>query len=97
MRALAPADISVAARALFCLPEAAREYAITRIVNEAEVADRYRKRLDRGHPLYGNGSLEGAARCRPLADPKSLSDREYLSCLAIVLDALLERRRAMHR
>ena len=97
MRALAHVDISVAARALLCLPEAARENAIIRMVDEAEAADRYRKRLDRAHPLWGNGTLEAAARNRPLAAPKSLSDSDYLSCLAIVLDALLARRRVRHR
>ena len=62
MRALAHVDISVAARALLCLPEAARENAIIRMVREAEAADHYRKRLDRAHPLWGNGTLEAAAR-----------------------------------
>ena len=97
MRALAPADISVAARALLCLPEAAREPAITRMVSEADAADRYQKRLGHGHPLWGNGTLEAAARNRPLAAPRSLSDGDYLSCMALVLDALLAHRCARHR
>ncbi|MDH3262591.1 MAG: hypothetical protein OEM24_01180 [Paracoccaceae bacterium] len=97
MRALAPVDISVAARALLCFPGAARELAIARMVKEAEAADRYRKRLGRGHPLWGNGTLEAAARNRPLATPKSLSDCDYLSCLALVLDALLTHRHINHR
>lgn len=97
MRALAPADISVAARALLCLPETARETMIACMVSEAEAADRYRKQVGRSHPLWGNGTLESAARNRPLAAPRSLSDSDYLSCLALVLDALLARRRAGNR
>jgi hypothetical protein len=97
MRALAPADISTAARVLLCLPEEARGAAITRMIDEADAADRYRKRLGQGHPFWGNGTLEAAARHRPLAAPRSLSDAGYLACLALVVDALLAHRLEIHR
>lgn len=92
MRALAPADISAAARVLLRLPEAVRAEAMARMVGEAEAADRYRKRLGRAHPLWGNGTLEAVARARPMAVPRALSDGEYLSCLGVVFDALIARR-----
>lgn len=96
MRALAPADISAAARALLRLPESARVEAMARMVREAEAADRYRKRLGSAHPLWGNGTLEAVARARPMAPPQSLGEPDYLSCLGVVLDALLARRTAHH-
>ena len=92
MRPLAPADLSLAARALLPLPEPARKTAILRLIGEAEAADRYRKRLGRAHPFWGNGSLEAAARCKVLAAPQSLSNPDYLCCLALVLEALVRRR-----
>jgi hypothetical protein len=96
MRHIAPSDLSAAARALLALPEPARTAAAARLVAETEAADRYRKRFGRSHPLWGNGTLEGAARGRPLAEPRSLSDTEYLSCLAAVIDAILVHRGQLH-
>ena len=92
MRHVAPPDLSTAARALLALPAPARAAEAARLVAETEAADRYRKRVGRSHPLWGNGTLEGAARGRPLAEPRSMSDTDYLSCLAVVLDAILKHR-----
>jgi hypothetical protein len=66
---------------------------MTCLIGEAEAADRYRKRLGRTHPLWGNGSLEGAGRSRPLAPPRSLSDTDFLACMALALAALVAHRR----
>lgn len=96
MRHVAPTDLSTAARALMALPEAARSAEAKRMMAEAEAADSYRKRMGRSHPVWGNGTLEGAARSRRLAAPRSLSETDYLSCLAAVLDAILFHRRAKH-
>ncbi len=90
MRPLAPADLTVAARALIALPEAARAQTARRLVAEAEAADRYRRRTGRWHPLWGDGTLEAAARSRPLAPPPAWGERAHLSCLALVLEALLD-------
>lgn len=91
MRPLAPSDLTAAARALLALPEAARAAAAARMVAEAEAADRYRRRTGRWHPLWGDGTLESAARARPLAPPAVWGDRRHLACLALVLGALLDR------
>ncbi|MCU0910028.1 MAG: hypothetical protein MUE98_01370 [Rhodobacteraceae bacterium] len=96
MRHIAPSDLSTAARALLALPAPARAAEAARLVSETEAADRYRKRVGRSHPLWGNGTLEGAARGRVLAEPRSLSDTDYLSCLAVVLDAILVHRGRIH-
>jgi hypothetical protein len=90
MRPLAPSDLSVAARALMALPEPARAGAAARIVAEARAADRFRRRTGRWHPLWGDGTLEAAARARPLAPQPVWGDRAHLSCMALVLAALLE-------
>lgn len=97
MRRLAPADLSVAARALLVLPEADRARVAARMVREAEAADRYRKRTGRVHPFWGSGTLEGAARAWTLAPMPSLSDQNYLSCLGEVLVALMARKRVDNR
>ncbi|MCX7645466.1 MAG: hypothetical protein N2Z62_09265 [Rhodobacteraceae bacterium] len=97
MRALAHPDLATAARALLALPEARRAAEAARMLVEAEAADRYRKRVGRSHPVWGNGTLEGAARSRTLVEPRPLSDREYLSTLALVLDAILRHRRSHSR
>lgn len=89
MRPLAPSDLSVAARMLLTLPKPARATAMKRLIGEAEAADRYCKRLRKSHPFWGNGSLEGAARLRPMAPQQSYSNTDYLSCLSLVLEALV--------
>lgn len=92
MRNVAHPDLSTAARALLALPEARRPAEAARMLVEAEAADRYRKRTGRSHPVWGNGTLEGAGRSRVLAAPRPLSDPEYLAALALVLDAILRHR-----
>jgi hypothetical protein len=94
MRSFAPSDLSTAARMLLALPEAARQRAMTRLIGEAEAADRYRKRLGRAHPLWGNGSLEAAARRHALAPQQRFSDTDYMSCMALALDTVLAHRLA---
>jgi hypothetical protein len=93
MRHLAPSDLTAAARALLPLAPPERPRAMARMIAEAEAADRYRKRAGRAHALWGNGTLEAAARGREIAPQPSLSDTDYLSCLAEVLDALVAHRR----
>jgi hypothetical protein len=93
MRALAPSDLSTAARALMRFPEVARATACKRMLEQADAADRYRKRFGAAHSLWGNGTLEAIARLHPLAAPAALRDHEYLACLSVVIEALLLRRR----
>ena len=93
MRPLAPSDLSTAARMLLVLPDADRVAVMGRVISEAEAADRYRKRIGQAHPFWGNGSLEAAARARPLAPPRKFSDSDYLACIALALDVVLVHRR----
>jgi hypothetical protein len=96
MRHIAHPDLSTAARALLALPEQRRAAEAARMLLEAEAADCYRQHAGRSHPVWGNGTLEGAARSRTLAEPRSLSDSEYLGALAMVLDAILRHRGGTH-
>jgi len=93
MRRLCHADLSAAARTLLGRTGAEREGLMVRLIDEAEAADRYARRFGRAHPLWGNGTLEGAAHGHGLAAPAPLSDNDYLACLALVLRALVAHRR----
>jgi hypothetical protein len=92
MREVLSGDVTVAARALLPCPAAARRPLMRRMIAEADLADRYRKRIGRGHRLYGNGSLMAAALARDPPPEPYLSDAEYLDCLATVIAALADRR-----
>ncbi len=92
MRPLAPSDLSVAARALMVFALSERRAAIARLIWQADAADRYRKHIGKSHPIWGNGTLEAAARGHSLAEAKQLSDNDYLACLGVVLDGLVRHR-----
>jgi hypothetical protein len=84
-------DVSCAARVLYALPRGQRDRICRRMVAEAEVADRYGGDTGRVHPLFGNGSLMGAARKRVMADEPDFGDAEYCRCFETVLRALIAR------
>ena len=92
MRPVLVGDLIAAARVLRAEPAAARDGCIARLIAEADLADRSRKRLGRPHAVYGNGSLMAAAlRRRPAPEP-FLSDLAYLDALGRVIAALAARR-----
>ncbi len=91
MRQLAPADLAVAARALLQVPEEARIRCAEMLLSQSQAADAYRKRFGRAHPLWGDGTLESVARGRDLAPAQPMTNSDYLSCMAIVLEAVLSR------
>ncbi|GAA6207812.1 hypothetical protein NBRC116601_11050 [Cognatishimia sp. WU-CL00825] len=66
---------------------------------EAEAADKYRKKFQRAHPRWGNGSLMARA-C--LQTPTALAgvsvdNPAYCQALAVVLTTLADWRRSKHR
>ncbi|MGD9917900.1 MAG: hypothetical protein AB7U46_07760 [Paenirhodobacter sp.] len=87
MRAISHGDLILAARAVRGLPVARRPELLARMLEEAHVADRYRKRLGRAHPRWGNGSLMARAMAEPLA-PEGWPDAEALEALAQVIAAV---------
>lgn len=89
MRPVLHGDVVTAARVLLRLPEGARVGQMRRMLEQATAADRYRKKLGRAHPFWGNGSLMAVAMGRPMAREPFLDDLAYCSCLALVFEALI--------
>lgn len=95
MRPVLTGDVSAAARALLSVPQAARAALAERLVAQAEAADRYRKRLGKAHPFWGNGTLMAAALGRGSLPPeRRMDDRDYAECFVLVLETLMGRRAA---
>ncbi len=89
MRQILVGDLLSAARALLAVDPVVREALMQRMLEEADTADRYRRRLGRGHAVFGSGSLmEVALRRQHRAEP-FLSDPDYLDCLGIVIRGLI--------
>ena len=69
----------------------ARTGLLGRILAEAETADAYRRETGRLHPLWGNGSLMGAALGHARAREPSLDSPDYAACMVLVFEALVAR------
>lgn len=92
MRPLLHGDVSAAARVLYTLEGEIRELACIEMIDQAEVADEFRERTGRVHPVFGNGSLMSVARKRRLADEPNFGDVEYCRCYEVVLRCLIDAR-----
>lgn len=90
MRPVTLTDLSAAARVLLALPEGRRRAGMAALIARAETADRHRQATGRLHPAYGNGTLLAAALVHPLADPATPGAPEYLACLALAAEALVQ-------
>ncbi|MDO6586059.1 hypothetical protein Q4543_11045 [Salipiger sp. 1_MG-2023] len=88
MRPVLHGDLVAAARALLCVPREQRWRVARDLVAQADVADRYRRRLGRVHPGWGNGTLMAAALGRPCAPERRLDDPDYTDCLILALEAV---------
>lgn len=86
MRALMISDLRAILRVLRLAEERKRVGLCRKILWEAEVADRFTRRLGRVHPAWGSGTLLGAAAAYPMADEGAWSRGE----LAILCGALAE-------
>ncbi|MGB5868736.1 MAG: hypothetical protein WBH04_00930 [Albidovulum sp.] len=94
MRSVTHADVMAAARRLWGLPREAWEGALSRALIKAHAADRYRKRIGRCHPLWGNGSLAGALMSEgPLPPQPFLSDTTFLEATAEAINSIVEWRK----
>ncbi|MBK5947400.1 hypothetical protein CCR83_13340 [Rhodobacter veldkampii DSM 11550] len=99
MRQITLGDVTAVARALMLVPGPARIALLDWMLDAAGAADRYRKRLGRVHPHWGNGSLMAVARRGRLMPEPWLTEPDYLDCLGLVIAALAQRgaRRAFPR
>lgn len=95
MRPILHGDVVSAARLLLSLPEATRPRVIDRLLTQADAADRFRKRLRRAHPVWGNGSLGSAVthacrgQARALPPERFPGDPSYAACMAATFEAIL--------
>jgi hypothetical protein len=92
MRPVMHGDLTAMARHLLTLPADQRPAACMQALDQADAADRFRKRLGRTHPRWGNGTLMARARVIPLPREPALCDPVYAACLVLVLQTLLHRR-----
>lgn len=88
MRPVLPNDLDRCARALMVLEEGARSDHMLQLLSAADLADRYRKRTGRMHPVHGDGSLGVAAWRAGLGTRPDRCDIAYCLCLSIVLEKL---------
>ncbi|MGR3572441.1 DUF7742 family protein [Brevirhabdus sp.] len=95
MRRLLHDDVVAAGRLLLSIDEGARRDLLCTIIRRAHWADKYRKRIGRAHPVWGNGSLGDAARLAlPQSLPQSLppecrlNNRDFAGCMALVFETL---------
>lgn len=97
MRRVGLMDLYHAARAVEAAPLQGREAVCRDLLCRAHVADKYLKRLGKTHPLWGDGSLRGAALAgRREIEHQSMSV-DFRACLALVLEVLAERHLAIAR
>lgn len=91
MRRLLHDDVVAAGRLLLSVDKGARRDLLCTIIRRAHWADKYRKRIGRAHPVWGNGSLGDAARLalpQALPPERCLNDRDFAGCMALVLETL---------
>jgi hypothetical protein len=84
MRPLLPGDLECAVAVVMVQPPEARAGVAAELLAQADLADRFRKRLGRAHPDYGTGSLMSAVH-----------DASYCAALIVVLTALQDWRGRM--
>lgn len=89
MRPVLHSDVVAAARVLLLLPQQDRQAVMRQMLEQASNADLHHKRLKRGHPVWGNGSLMAAAMIRDLAPEPFLDDAEYCRCFMVVFEELI--------
>ncbi|WOI34373.1 hypothetical protein R1T40_06500 [Tritonibacter scottomollicae] len=86
-------DIRSLARALLAHPEPRRAALCRQILQGAARARRQAQATGRCHPRWGDGSLDRAARCYPLAPEPFPGDRDYAHCLRVALAAAARARK----
>lgn len=88
MRAVQLADIEAAARVLMAVPVVERAGTMASLLQAADIADRYRKRLRRPHPHFGTGTLMSAAAKHAAAPRPARLTPDALQAFATVVAVL---------
>lgn len=89
MRALMMGDIVAAARALLAQPPDQRVGLLDRMIQQANAAHHYHKRLAKPHSSWGNGSLMARANVEAQVAEPFASDVDYLLVLQLVIGAIV--------
>lgn len=91
MRPILAGDVFAAARAVQDLPEPEQARWVHQLLEQADWADKYRKRTAKHHPRWGNGSVMGVIGCRdaPKGSPR-FADPEFCTAARIVLQELAD-------
>lgn len=89
MRPILHGDVVAAARVLLLWPQHERRAIIEQMLEQASIADLHYKRLKRGHPVWGNGSLMAVAMTRKMAPEPYLDDPSYCQCFVIIFKELV--------
>ncbi len=87
-RPVLPADVNAVARALLCADAKDRLFLCKAIFVAARTARIHVDHKKALHPLWGDGTLNAAARRFPLAQEPAYDDLDYLTCIQIVLAGL---------
>ncbi len=89
MRPVLHGDVVAAARVLLRVPKVDRRALMRQLLEQASVADLFHKRLGRGHPVLGNGSLMAVAMSHSMMCEPFLDDPDYCCCLVVVFETLI--------
>ena len=81
MRPVMHGDVTALARALMSVPADMRNQLCNLILSQTHSADCYRKRFNKPHPDWGNGSLMAMARGMGLQAEPELAHVDYCDCL----------------
>lgn len=90
MRPVMIGDLLAAARTLMPVSPADRRLACDQMISQTIAADKFRKRLGRTHPTWGDGSLMARALLDPAAR-HAISDTrnpDFRACLQTVIACL---------
>ena len=88
MRAVTYSDLAAVAGALYLVDASARPTLCHELFHQADIADRYTRRLGKTHPKWGRGTLLEAACQHPLIVDPGFVDPEYCACFSLALKQL---------
>ncbi|WP_458790291.1 DUF7742 family protein [Yoonia sp. MH D7] len=89
-------DLNLGARTLLCARETDRAKFIKTLLEQAHTADKYRKRMGKAHPEFGNGTLSDACGRYGRLPMPDRCDPQYLRCLGDVIKGILDLHKDQH-
>ncbi len=90
MRAILHVDIVTLGRVLLTVEGCKRKRFCDDIFDQAQAADKYRKKFGKSHVRMGSGSLASACSGLDRMVEPFLSDPDYARCLRIIFDRILQ-------